>query len=156
MKEAYEIVITAEGEEDRTTPIAGNNDKTETPDKIKKSDVAWYVAYKKVTPYIKSFAQHEVSKVSVQTGRQEAQLKTQFVFDRISEGVDFVFNVAVGLKTGGALGAVAGAGISLLGAGINVFQRMDTLRTEQNLENISLGLMTARTGGIKTFSGNSR
>lgn len=40
--------------------------------------------------------------------------------------------------------------------GLNIFQRFDTLTTQTNLENASLGLSRVRSNGIAIFSDNSR
>ena len=116
---------------------------------------AW-LAVQRAVPYVKRIMGYNISQVSVRTGRQEEQQKQQFAFDMLNELGGVAYNVLLGAKAGGAVGAVAAAGVTALNAGINVFQKFDALKTQQNLESISLGLLQARTGGINIYTDNSR
>ena len=155
----YEIIIRDETRTNPTNPIANTEDgqaKDTTEDKNPNEERAspWaYMAYRRVESVAKSWINHEISMVSVRTGRVELQQRYQFAADTAFGIVDTVTNIAVGAKVGGGAGAVVGAVVSVAQAGINLVQKLDRYNTQMYLENTSLGLMHVRSGGsLATYS----
>lgn len=154
----YEIIIRDETRTNPTNPIANTEDgqaKDTTDDKDTKDKASpWaYMAYRRVESVAKSWINHEISMVSVRTGRVELQQRYQFAADTAFGIVDTVTNIAVGAKVGGGVGAVVGAVVSVAQAGINLVQKLDRYNTQMYLENTSLGLMHVRAGGsLATYS----
>ena len=162
----YEITIKIDGGGNGAkNPIAGNDEsaakkgkKKEKSDVLTSGDMATgaYVAYKTVAPYVKSFINFEISQVAIKTGRNEEQAKRQFVANSIEGVLDIAVGTVVAGLSGGPVAAVAVLGTSLIGAAVSYAQRSEQLRAEQNLENISLGLMRTRSGGSIAAYSQSR
>lgn len=156
----YEIIIRDETRTNPTNPIANTEDEQakdnsgdKTPKDKDQSSPWLYMAYKRVESLAKSWVNHEISMVSVRTGRVELQQRWQFAADTAFGIVDTVTNIAVGAKVGGGVGAVVGAVVSVAQAGINLAQKLDRYNTQMYLENTSLGLMHVRSGGsLATYS----
>lgn len=155
----YEIIIRDETTSTLKSPIANSEDgqaKDTTGNKNQNEGrmSPWaYMAYRRVESVAKSWINHEISMVSVRTGRVELQQRWQFAADTAFGIVDTVTNIAVGAKVGGGVGAVVGAVVSVAQAGINLAQKLDRHNTQMYLENTSLGLMNVRAGGsLATYS----
>ena len=158
----YRIVITnntsfAKDKE----PIAGNSGGSVSTNTSKNEDnstrsVWGYVAYKKVQNVASQIISGEIGLVSVRTGRQEQQAKMQFAYDAVSRGIGLAESIAVGFAAGNVAGAVAGAALNIGSSLIGYFINAEKLRAQENLENISLGLLRGRTGGLGIYTDNSR
>lgn len=154
---SYEIIIKDQSKGNPTNPIASNKEETAIAtnrSRKEASDSPWgYIAYRKVEPYIKTFVNREISMVGVATGRTELQQQLQFAADIGGQVVDTALNIAIGSKTGGVYGAIAGAVVSVAQRGINLWQKADKIRVESALERTSIGLLNVRSGGsLATYS----
>ena len=86
---------------------------------------------------------YEVNSVSLRTGATEYERKLQFGYSTFKQTV---LPLAIGAATGGLPGAVIGGLFSLAMQGISWTQNAQTIRYNQNLEDISIGMANIRAG----------
>lgn len=104
------------------------------------------VSYSSIAATADKLIGYEVSQVELRTGAREYEQKLQFGYSMAKKGVGIGAAVVGGIATGN-LPAVA---IGLVAAGINsvikISQNANTLRTQESLENISIGMANVRAG----------
>lgn len=155
----YEIVIKNEANSKSKKPIADNNNEGQTENtaglKERRELVGAYFAVKRVvSPFIKQAIDYGISTISIKTGANEEQARTQFAYDVGQRAVGFLENIAVGAAVGGVWGAVAGAVTSIATTAVGIGFAQQKINLNEGLENISLNLMNIRAGGGVTTNGS--
>lgn len=104
------------------------------------------VSYSSIAATADKLIGYEVSQVELRTGAREYEQKLQFGYSMAKKGIGIGAAVVGGIATGN-FPAVA---IGLVAAGINsvikISQNYNTLRTQESLENISIGMANVRAG----------
>ena len=168
---SYEIIIKDQtgsggGASSSANPVANNEEDSAvtmtaeralrlTDDPKKKAEYAAleHIAMNRVLATTKKWINHELSMVSVAPGRVELQQRMQVVSDATSGIASLATDIAVGYKVAGGWGAAVGAILNVAETAVNIYQKADTINTERNLENVSIGLMNVRAGGsLATYS----
>ena len=86
---------------------------------------------------------YDISTVSLRTGAKEYEQKLQFGYSLIQQTA---VPLAVGAATGGLAGAAIGIAFSFVMQGIGWVQNAQTIRYNQELENISISMANTRAG----------
>lgn len=101
------------------------------------------------TQVANSMIDYQISTISLRTGATEHQQRVQFIYGEASGAVSSIGAIAGGFMLGGP----AGAGAAALGVGVSYImkfvgwgQRANTLRLQQNAEDISIQMQTIRAG----------
>ncbi len=154
----YHIYVHIDGVEDSDksamAKTASGSTGGSSAEKSEASDFAVKAA-KRIVSYatIKSTADniisHNISQVSLETGATEYEQKLSYAHSIASQVVGVGAALVMGGMSGGPAGfALAAVGIAVSGINkiINIEQRRETLRTERNLENISIGMQNVRAG----------
>ncbi len=92
---------------------------------------------------------HRINTVSLRTGATEYEQRLSLQYNTASQIVGAGASLVIGGMTGGPAGIVIAAmGIAVSGMhkAISIAQKEDTLRTQESLENISIGMATVRAG----------
>ena len=92
---------------------------------------------------------YRISQVSLETGASEYEQRASAIHSIVSQTVGAGAALVIGGVTGGPAGlAMAAIGIAANGISkaINIFQKAETLRTQQGLENVSIEMQTIRAG----------
>lgn len=159
----YTIYIKNQTQQKTQKAIANENGEKEdtSPQKEggKKENVGvkTYISFKRVVaPFVSSALNHQISTVTLRTGRVEEQQKLQFAYDIGSKVANAAENVVIGALTGGGVGAVVGLATSAVQTGVNLIMKVDTINKQRSLENVSIGLLNARAGGDITSYNGSR
>ena len=145
----------ANNEEDSavTTTAARALRLTDDPSKKAAYAALEHIAMNRVIATTKKWINHELSMVSVATGRVELQQRAQVVTDAVSGIASLATDIAVGAKVGGGWGAAIGFILNIAGSAVDIYQKADRINTERSLENTSIGLKNVRSGGsLATYS----
>ena len=86
---------------------------------------------------------YEISTVSLRTGAREYEQKLQFGYSTFKQTIA---PLAIGAATGGLPGAIIGGLFGLSMQAISWSQNAQTIRYNQSLENISIGMANVRAG----------
>ena len=157
----YQITVKFESE-GKKSPIAGSGTTptdtggggvSDTRKAIGKGLIS-YRSY--VKPFVNQLVSQQINTVSLRTGAQELQDRLSFGYQMIQSGVNMVESIAIGAMMGGAAGAVVGAVMSVTTTAISYANKQQTIRYEQNLENISLQGVHERSGGYTPSASGSR
>lgn len=107
------------------------------------------MAYTGIKQIADSYISYEISQVNLRTGASEFQQRLQFAY---SEGSQLASSIGA-IAMGGIMGGVPGAALAAAGVGLTYLmkfigwgQNANTLRTQQNLEDISIGMANIRAG----------
>lgn len=150
----YHLYIHAEDFTGSKSAVAGQNGGAGTSSKPQGNKGAegaskalmGLVSYSSIAATADKLIGYEVSQVELRTGAREYEQKLQFGYSMAKKGVGIGAAVVGGIATGN-LPAVA---IGLVAAGINsvikISQNANTLRTQESLENISIGMANVRAG----------
>lgn len=150
----YHLYIHAEDFAGSKSAVAGQNGGAGTSSKPQGNKGAegaskalmGLVSYSSIAATADKLIGYEVSQVELRTGAREYEQKLQFGYSMAKKGVGIGAAVVGGIATGN-LPAVA---IGLVAAGINsvikISQNANTLRTQESLENISIGMANVRAG----------
>lgn len=155
----YEIIIRNETGTDKKSPVAGDHTEQSSQPKTTQNTsdlVKGLVAFKKVTPYVKQAIQHQISTVELRTGSAELQQQIEFGYQVASSVIGIGENILVGFAVGNAPGAIIGAVTGVVSEILNVAYKSDTINLKQSEENISLGIMDRRAGGLPATYSKSR
>jgi hypothetical protein len=143
---SYTITIindTGSGEMKATASNQSNDGKTE--DKLPKQ-----LTGMAMLGYAKNIAnrviQSNINTVALRTGHEELQQKQQFIYNTINRGLNIATSIAIGAKTGGAWGAVAGAVIGVASTGIDIAIKQNEINIARGQENTSIFLNQIRIG----------
>ena len=162
---SYEIIIKDQTGTTPNNPVANSTDDAIDPAvkrMMKKSpeqqmkaerEALMYIAMDRATSMVKGMINHELSMVSVETGRVELQQRIQVVSDALTGSVSLMMDIGFGAKVAGGWGAAVGALLNIAQTTVGIFQKADTINAQKNLENVSIGLKNVRSGGsLATYS----
>lgn len=161
----YTLTLKNETANDADSPIAGQSSKSSQQQSAASAQgktkagavVKGLVSFEAfVKPFVQPMIQHSLQTVSLRTGSQEMQQRMQFAYSLGEQAIGIVESIAVGAALGHLPGAILGAVMGLATTAINYANQKDTIRMEQNLENISLRGMNVRAGGYAPAYGASR
>lgn len=163
---SYEIIIKDQTGTTPNNPVANSTDdeaidpavrrmlKKSPEQKMKaEREALMYIAMDRATSMVKGMINHELSMVSVETGRVELQQRMQVVSDVLTGSVSLMMDIGFGYKVAGGWGAAVGALLNIAQTTVGIFQKADTINAQKSLENTSIGLMNVRSGGsLATYS----
>ena len=89
---------------------------------------------------------YEISQVSLRTGAKEYEQKLRFGYEIGGKGLNVLQATYAGAKLGGGFGAIVGLLGSTVYTAVGYLQSSNTLRTQQNLEDISINFANLRAG----------
>ena len=104
------------------------------------------VSYASVRAFANNLISYEISQVELRTGAREYEQKLRFGYDMFNKGLNIGTATFMGAKAGGVVGAVTGLAVSTLYTFLGYLQNANTLRTQESLENISIGMARDRAG----------
>ena len=104
------------------------------------------VSFSAVRAFANNLISYEISQVELRTGAREYEQKLQFGYQVANQGINILAATAMGFATGNIAGAVVGFLGSTLYTAIGYAQNYNTIRTQENLENVSIGLANLRAG----------
>lgn len=104
------------------------------------------VSFAAVRGFANNLIGYEISQVSLRTGAVEYEQKLQWGFNMANKAVNIGMATFTGAKMGGFVGAAVGFVSSTMYTAISYAQRANTIATQGVLENISLGMASARVG----------
>lgn len=156
----YVIILKNEARTQKS-PVANSSEKSEqkyTSGQLKaQGAIKALVAYDKyAAPFVEGIVQHGVGTIELRTGAAELQQKIEFGLNMAKTAGGLVTSALTGYAIGNLPGALIGVLISGVTTAINYANRRDTIRLEQNLENITLRGMNVRAGGYMPISIASR
>ncbi len=104
------------------------------------------VSYASIRAFASNLISYEISQVELRTGAREYEQKLRFGYEAANKLLNIATATGVGFKTGGAIGAAIGFLGSTFYTALGYMQNANTLRTQQNLEDISIGMANIRAG----------
>lgn len=104
------------------------------------------VSFSAVRAFAGNLISYEISQVELRTGAREYEQKLRFGYEMANKGLNVVTATAAGFAMGGAFGAVAGLIGSLGYTVLGYVQNANTIRTQENLEDVSIGMANIRAG----------
>lgn len=104
------------------------------------------VSYASVRAFANNLISYEISQVELRTGAREYEQKLRFGYDMFNKGLNIGTATFMGAATGGVIGAAVGFIGSTMYTALGYLQSSNTLRTQQNLEDISINLANLRAG----------
>lgn len=150
----YHIYVHGEGGESTSVVSGGGGSVTGTEQTVQPSKteqgavkaLKGMVSFAAVRGFANTLISYEISQVSLRTGAREYEQKLQFGYDLLNKGLNVGMATAAGFAAGGAIGA----GVALIGSTIYTIigyaQNANTIRTQQTLEDISIGMASERAG----------
>ena len=148
----YQITIKLPAESSQNTVIAGQQGTDSSPSQSgNKTEQGALKAAKGLVSFSAAAAladnliSYEISQVELQTGAREYEQKLQFAYSTTKKVIGIVAATAIGAKAG-PIGAIAGFIGSTFYTMLGYAQNARTIRTTQNLEDISLGMASIRAG----------
>lgn len=149
----YSIVIQLpeEGTESKVVSGSSGNKIPAKTDAEKRAEgaekaVKGMVSFASVRAFANNLISYDISQVSLRTGAEEYEQRLQFAYDTANKALDIGMATAIGASTGGIIGAAVGFIGSTMYTLIGYAQKANTIRTKQNLEDISLGMASIRAG----------
>lgn len=127
------------------------SEKTSEPEESKTEQGAMralqgMVSYASVRAFANNLISYEISQVELRTGAREYEQKLRFGYEMANKVLNVGTAMAMGAMAGGAIGALVGFVGSTMYTAIGYMQNANTLRTQQNLEDISIGFASIRAG----------
>lgn len=104
------------------------------------------VSYASVRAFANNLISYEISQVELRTGAREYEQKLRFGYETANKLLNIGTATVMGASMGGAIGAVVGFLGSTFYTALGYMQNANTLRTQQNLENVSIGMANVRAG----------
>lgn len=104
------------------------------------------VSYASVRAFANNLISYEISQVELRTGAREYEQKLRFGYDMFNKALNIGTATFMGAKAGGVVGAVTGLTVSTLYTFLGFLQNANTLRTQESLENLSIGMARDRAG----------
>lgn len=115
------------------------------------------VAYDKfVAPFVEQAIQQQVSTIELRTGSKELQQRVEFGLGIAKQAGGIATSFLTGYAIGNLPGAIVGTLISGLTTALNYANKAQTLKLEQNLENVTLRGLNVRAGGYAPSYAGSR
>lgn len=148
----YRVIIeNATGGEESEKPLSfpggEQPDNTPTPEKAKKKQdtgalALGLVAVNQITPYVTQAISFQISQISMTTGSEELQRKSQ----AISGIFGTAASIGMGAMTGGVAGAAVMAAVQGIQAMISVSQNIATISNQKRIEDENIALKKSRAG----------
>jgi hypothetical protein len=156
----YVIIIKNQARTQKS-PVANSSEKSEpkyTEGQLKAQGlIKALVAYDKyAAPFVENIVQRNVGTIELRTGAEELQQKVEFGLSIAKTAGGIITSALTGYAIGNLPGALIGTLISGVTTVMNYANRANTLRLEQNLEDIALRGMNVRAGGYMPTSIGSR
>lgn len=104
------------------------------------------ISFSTAAAFADNIISYELSQVNLRTGAAEYEQKLQFGYSTAKKLYGIGAATVGGAIMGGPVGAVVGFLGSTVSTMISYAQRANTLRTQENLENISIGMASQRAG----------
>ena len=104
------------------------------------------VSYAAVRAFADNLISYEISQVELRTGAREYEQKLRFYYDVGNKVLNIGTAAVVGFMSGGVIGAAVGLLGSTFYTALGYMQNANTLRTQQNLEDISIDMANLRAG----------
>lgn len=104
------------------------------------------VSYGAVRAFADNLISYEISQVELRTGAREYEQRLRFGYEMANKVLNVGTATVMGAITGGPVGAIVGFVGSTMYTAIGYMQKANTLRTQQNLEDISIGMANMRAG----------
>ena len=98
---------------------------------------------------------HQVNTIALRTGQEELQQRNQFRWDVAQRGFSLLSGVAMGMATGGPVGAVIGAGVSVMMTAVDISQKANEISLNRTAENISIDMANIRAGSMNDRQGRN-
>lgn len=147
----YTIIIKNETDIENESPIAGQSAPVSNEPKksrISANDIGFYVAYKKVKPFVSQLVSNEVQKVGLRSGSNRMQEKANFMHSVLTSTISFGESVGIGAKVGGVWGAVGGALLSGAHKLITYSHNQNMIDLNASIENQSIRMINIRAGTL--------
>ena len=155
---AIEYVIRIEDatSQRNTTPVAGGTAHEQSPVASNKSNsarqkafVGDYIASKSLIPMAKSVTTHVAASVSIGTGSQELQQKTNAAMQAINTGISAASNITSSIALfGGMTGTMVGLVTTALGLVTQIGIKQAQINQQARLEGERLALYRSRLGAM--------
>lgn len=149
----YQITIKLPAESSQNTVVAGQQGTDSSPSQSgNKTEqgalkaAKGLVSFSAAAAFADNLISYEISQVELQTGAREYEQKLQFAYSTTKKVIGIASATAIGAKTGGPIGAIAGFIGSTFYTMLGYAQNARTIQTKQNLEDISLGMASIRAG----------
>lgn len=146
----YQIVIELPPEGGESKVMSGDFNPT-LPEESKKAQGAEkalksMVSYASVRAFANNIISYEISQVNLSTGAYEYEQRLRTGYQFFKQGLNVITATVMGAKMGGAVGAVVGFLGSTVYTALGYAQNANTLRRQENLEDISIGMANLRAG----------
>lgn len=112
------------------------------------------VSYATVSATANKLISYQINQVSLQTGAAEYEQRLQTQYSIAKQVVDTGVSLGIGIATGTWPLVLAGIFVSGISKAIDISQKQNTLRTEKNLEDISISMQRIRAGTAGRRGGN--
>ncbi len=112
------------------------------------------VSYSVVSGTANKLISNKISRVSLQTGATEYEQRLQTTYSITKQVVDTGVSLGIGIATGTWPLVLAGVLVSGVGKAIDIAEKRNMLRTEKNLEDISISMQRIRAGTTGSRGGN--
>lgn len=112
------------------------------------------VSYGTVSATANKLISYQISQVSLQTGAAEYEQRLQTRYSVAKQVVDTGVSLGIGIATGTWPLVLAGILVSGVSKAIDISQKQNTLRTEKNLEDITISMQRVRAGTTGSRGGN--
>ena len=148
----YRIVLELPAEDDSGGVVSGGGAKRPTQTAEEKQAagaeraVKGLVSFSAVRAFANNLISYEISQVELRTGAREYEQQLRFVYNTTNQLLNIGMATAAGAVAGGPVGAIAAFIGSTMYTAIGYMQNANTLRTKQNLEDISIGMANLRAG----------
>ena len=100
---------------------------------------------------------YNISTVSLRTGAAEYQQKLQFIYSESSQALSSVAAIGMGALFGGPAGAAVaavGVGLNYIMKALNWSENANTIRINENREDISIQMQNIRAGSLGRRNGS--
>lgn len=112
------------------------------------------VSYATVSATANKLISYQINQVSLQTGAAEYEQRLQTQYSIAKQVVDTGVSLGIGIATGTWPLVLAGIFVSGISKAIDISQKQNKLRTERNLEDISISMQRIRAGTAGRRGGN--
>lgn len=148
----YHLYVHFGGGGEKKSAVSNNSANKNNEPEISKTEqgamnaLEGMVSYAAVRAFANNLISYEISQVELRTGAREYEQKLRFGYDVANK----VINIGTATVMGGLAGGPIGAAVGFLGStfytALGYMQNANTLRTQQNLEDISIGMANIRAG----------
>lgn len=147
------LIVRLEGFEEDTGVVAGSKTSGskslsygEKSAKSFQKAAMGLVSYATLAATADKLISYELSQVELRTGAREYEQKLQFGYSVAKKSVGALTSIGLGAAVGGLPGAVVGLVASGVNMAIDFMQKQNTIKTKENLEDVSIGMANIRAG----------